>query len=237
MTSSTSYIRMAVIRIAAILISGLSFIPAARAQDHYNANLTVGIHAGAEASHMFFNPSVRQKLPFGGTAGVSFRYVEEEHFGLIAELNWTQRGWEENFEEAPYNYRRTLNYIQIPVLAHIYFGRRGRFFFNAGPEIGFMIGEKVSANFNPADMATLPDFPNTNRMNTQMTLKVQNKVDYGISAGLGGEFSLTPKHAISLEARFYYGLGNIFKSARTDPFAASNAMSVSLTAGYLFRLK
>ena len=207
------------------------------AQTHYKANIAVGAKAGVDMSRMFFNPSVNQKMPFGVTAGLTFRYIEENHFGIIGELNFTQRGWEESFDTPQYSYRRTLNYLQIPVLAHIYFGRRGRFFFNAGPEIGFMIGESTSANFDPSEMETLPDFPNTNRTNTQMTMKVQNKVDYGISAGIGGEFSITDKHAVSLEARFYYGLGNIFKSRRIDAFNASNSMSVSMTVGYNFRIK
>lgn len=207
------------------------------AQTHYKANIAVGAKAGVDMSRMFFNPSVNQKMPFGVTAGLTFRYIEENHFGIIGELNFTQRGWEESFDTPQYSYRRTLNYLQIPVLAHIYFGRRGRFFFNAGPEIGFMIGESTSANFDPSEMETLPDFPNTNRTNTQMTMKVQNKVDYGISAGIGGEFNVTDKHAISLEARFYYGLGNIFKSRRIDTFNASNSMSVSMTVGYNFRIK
>lgn len=206
-------------------------------QTHYQANVTVGAHAGVDMSRMFFSPAVNQKMPVGLTFGGSIRYIEEDHFGLIAELNFVQRGWAENFEGAPYSYRRTLNYIQIPVLAHIYFGRRGRFFFNAGPEIGFLLGESTSANFDPADMASLPDFPNTNRMNTQMTLKAQNRIDYGISAGLGAEFNVNPKNSIAAELRFYYGLGNLFKSRRIDPFSASNSMALSATVAYLIRIK
>lgn len=220
--------------VAVMLFAGIG---AVSAQTHFHANMAVGAKAGVDVSRMFFNPTVHQKMPLGFTCGLTFRYVEENHFGLIAEVNFQQRGWSEDFEGAPYNYRRTLNYIQIPVLAHIYFGRRGRFFFNAGPEIGFMVGESTSANFDPAQIASLPDFPNINRMNTQMTLLVQNKVDYGISAGLGAEFNVTPKHALNFEARFYYGLGNIFKSKRTDPFAGSNGMAVSATLGYNFRIK
>lgn len=207
------------------------------AQTHYNANMTVGVKAGMDMSRMFFNPTVNQKMPFGATAGVTFRYIEENHFGIIAELNFVQRGWEEDFENAPYKYKRTLNYLQLPVLAHIYFGRRGKFFFNAGPEFGLLLGESTSANFDPAKMAELPDFPNINRMNTQMMLSAQNRIDYGISAGLGAEFNISELHALNVEARFYYGLGNLFKAKRTDPFNASNAMVASLTLGYLFRIK
>ncbi len=209
----------------------------ASAQTHYKANVALGAKGGADMSRVFFNPGVHQEFNFGGVAGLTFRYVEENHFGLIAEINWTQRGWKEDFEDAPYSYSRTLNYIQIPVLAHIYFGRRGRFFFNAGPEIGFFIGDSEKCNFNPYATENLPDFPNTNRTNTQMTMPVSQKVDYGISAGLGGEFSINRRNSLYLEARFYYGLGNIVKSGRTDPFNASNQMSVSLCMGYWFRVK
>ncbi len=207
------------------------------AQTHYKANIAIGVKGGADMSRVFFNPGVPQSFQFGGIAGLSFRYIEENHFGLIAEVNWTQRGWKESFNNAPYRYSRTLNYIQIPVMAHIYFGRRGRFFFNAGPEIGFFLSDSTDANFNPWNTGSLPDFPNTNRTNIQQTMPVNQKIDYGISAGLGGEFSVNRRHSLYLEARFYYGLGNVLKSGRTDPFNASNQMSVSLCLGYWFRVK
>ena len=208
-----------------------------QAQTHYSSNVAVGVRGGAETSYVFFSPSVPQSWPFGGTAGVMVRYIEENHFGLIAEVNWTQRGWSEDFEDAPYRYRRTLNYIEVPVLAHIYFGRRGRFFINAGPEVSFLLSESTSANFNPEDMASLPDFPIKNRTNEQMNIAVSNRVDYGITAGLGGEFSINRRNAISLEARVYYGIGNIMPSKRADVFSVSNQLSISLTAGYWFRVK
>lgn len=220
---------------AALLCGGLS--SAASAQTHYSSNVAVGLRGGAEMSYVFFSPSVPQSWPVGGTAGVMVRYIEENHFGLIAEINWTQRGWSEDFEGAPYRYRRTLNYLEIPVLAHIYFGRRGRFFINAGPEVSYMFSESTSANFDPSDMATLPGFPIKNRTNEQMNIAVSNRVDYGITAGLGGEFSINRRNSLSLEARVYYGIGNIMPSKRADVFSVSNQLSVSLTAGYWFRVK
>ncbi len=207
------------------------------AQTHYSSNVSIGAHGGVDFSQVFFNPSVRQKFAMGMTAGVMFRYIEESHFGLIAELNFSQRGWSENFEDAPYNYTRTTNYVELPVFAHIFFGRRGRFFFNAGPQVGLYLGDHVKANFDPKDMATLPNFPYVNRMNQQMLLKVSQKFDYGISAGLGGEFNVNRKNSISLEARFYFGLGNLFPSKRADTYSASNQMTLSATVGYWFRIK
>lgn len=219
------------------LVLGVAGFTTMFSQTHYSSNVAVGVRGGVDFSQVFFNPSVRQKFALGMTAGVTFRYIEENHFGLIAELNFVQRGWAENFEEAPYNYRRTLNYIELPLLAHIFFGRRGRFFFNAGPQVALFLGESTKANFDPKEMASLPDFPYNNRMNEQMLLSVSQKIDYGISAGLGAEFNLNKRNSLSLEARFYFGLGNIFPSKRADTYNASNQMTLSATIGYWFRIK
>ena len=209
----------------------------ASAQTHYHSNISLGIKGGCDVSTVFFHPSVPQKWPVGGQAGVMFRYIEENHFGLIAELDWQQRGWGEDFEDAPYHYRRTLEYIEIPVMAHIYFGRRGRFFINLGPEISFLLGEHTKANFNPHDITNLPDFPVKNRTNIQQTINAQNKIDYGITGGLGGEFSINQRNALFFEVRAYFGLGNLFSSKRQDPFSLSNALSIGASLGYYLRIK
>ena len=206
-------------------------------QTHYSSNVSIGAKGGVDLSKVFFNPGVKQKLDPGMNAGLMVRYIEENHFGLIGELNYAQRGWAENFEDAPYEYNRKLNYIDLCFLAHIFFGRRGRFFFNAGPQIGYFLGEKITANFDPYDTAGLPDFPNINRINYQLTEPTKIKIDYGISAGLGTEFNINKRNSIFLEGRFYFGLANIFSTKRADNFNASNQMTISASIGYWFRVK
>lgn len=210
---------------------------AALGQTHYQANVSVGVHGGIDISRVFFTPSVKQGWPVNPMLGASVRYIEENHFGLIGEVNWVRRGWSENFEGLPFSYRHNLDYIEIPVLAHIYFGRQARFFINAGPQIGFRIGESVESNFDPYDIANIPDFPTANRRNSQMTEKVTQKFDYGITAGLGCEYNINRRNIISLEARYYFGLGNIFPAKRQDTFRASNMMYIAVNVGYWFRLK
>lgn len=208
-----------------------------KAQTHYSSNVSVGARGGIDISRVFFSPSVMQGWPVNPTLGVGIRYIEENHFGLIAELNYVRRGWSENFEGRPFKYRRDLDYLEIPVFAHIYFGGKTRFFVNAGPQIAFRIGESMTSNFNPYDTSSIPDFPHTNRRNSQLTEEVTQKIDYGISAGLGGEFHINPKNSLTLEARYYFGLGNIFSAKPQDNFRASNTMYIALTAGYWFRFK
>lgn len=117
---------------AGILAAASVILPqAADAQSHYESRIYFGAHGGVNFSRVAFTPSVTQNFIVGGNAGVNFRYIEEKHFGFIVEVNWEQRGWDEDFEDLPYKYSRTANYIQVPFLAHIYFGRRGKFFINA----------------------------------------------------------------------------------------------------------
>ena len=208
-----------------------------KAQTHYSSNVCVGARGGIDLSRVFFAPSVKQGWPVNPTLGIGIRYIEENHFGLIAEVNYVRRGWKDNFEGLPFSYRRDLDYIEIPVFAHIYFGRRAKFFVNAGPQIAFKVGESVSANFDPYNTASIPDFPHTNRRNSQLTEKVKQTIDYGISAGLGCEYNINPRNSVTFEARYYFGLGNIFSAKPQDPFKASNMMYIALTAGYWFRIK
>ncbi len=225
-------------RLSCVALLGLlSFVCGViTAQTHYNANISVGVHGGADFSRVFFTPSVTQGFQPGFNAGFNFRYIEEKHFGFIVEANFEQRGWKEDFEDAPYEYSRTVNYVTIPFLAHIYFGRRGRFFINAGPSVSFTLGESSSSNFDVNHVSPgVGGFPIRNIY--QYTMDVDQKVDYGISAGIGGEFSINRRNAIYLEGRFYYGLGNMLKSGRTEHIRGSNSMTISVSAGYWFRVK
>ena len=70
-----------------------------------------------------------------------------------------------------------------------------------------------------------------------MTMDIKNKFDYGITAGAGIELYLRPRHSIVLEARYYFGLGNIFPSTKADYFSASRASAIQVTLGYNFRLR
>ena len=98
-----------------------------------------------------------------------------------------------------------------------------------------MIGESTSANFDYNNLSQIKDFPL--RTTYQYQLAAENKVDYGISAGLGGEFSLNRRNSIYIEGRFYYGLGNVLRSGRTEKFRGSNSMSIMASIGYWFRVK
>ena len=208
------------------------------AQTHYEGSISVGGKGGATLSRVNFNPTVQQTMLPGMTAGVMFRYIEEKNFGLIAELNMTQRGWKENLDQSDYNYSHRFTYIELPIMTHIFFGnQRVKGFFNLGPELNVMIGDGISSNFDYKEAAGLDYFIQDTRHIEQMTLDVNNRFDYGICAGAGMEINLNPKHSLLLEGRFYYGLTDVFPNHKTDIFSSSNSMTVSVSLGYFYRLK
>lgn len=222
-------------RFIAFILTVFAGITTLTAQTHYSANISLGGHGGVDLSRVMFTPGIDQSFLPGGTAGVGFRYIEENHFGLIAELNWAQRGWKEDFEDEPFEYSRTTDFIEIPLLAHIYFGRRGRFFINAGPSVSFFLGERTKANFDYENISSVPNFPV--RITYQYTMPVDIKVDFGICGGIGGEFSINRNNAIYLEARYYFGLTNLVNADRGSRIRGANPMTLSITAGYWFRVK
>ena len=184
---------------------------------HFEPNVAIGGHAGYTLSKVSFNPSVPQGMLGGIEAGVAFRYMEEKHFGLIAEVNVQQRGWKEQFDGYSYQFQRRFTYVQVPFLTHIYFGSdRCHVYFNAGPELAYMIANSTSANFDYANFKQIPDFP---------------------SAGLGVELYTRRRHSFSLEGRFYYGLNDVFSSHKKDTFSGSAGMSLMVRLGYYYRIK
>ena len=216
----------------------------------YRNDMSIGVNGGYVLSNVGFTPKVNQTFHGGLTGGISFRYVCEKYFSTIcavqAEVNYAQIGWKEQILDVndapvintvtglPEEYSRTMNYIQIPIFAHLGWGREEKgfqFFFQAGPKIGFCLGEKTKTNFNVNDA----DFDGrVNSVVAQDTMAVENKFDYGIAAGLGLEYSHPKIGHFQLEARYYYGLGNIYGDSKKDFFGKSNFGNIVVKLTYLF---
>ena len=143
-------------------------------------NLAVGFNGGININSVSFSPTVRQKSLMGINGGLTMRYISEKYFSMICgaqvELNFSQHGWSEFDEDHPeLEYTRTMNYVEIPLLAHLAFGKdRGvQFFIHAGPQIGFFISDTRKKN-DAWENFTTPE---------QHDKDVENKFDYGITGG------------------------------------------------------
>ena len=237
--------------IICIAALALSMDSVAQIGEHRN-DFAIGVNAGYTMSNIGFTPKVTQTNLGGMTGGVSFRYVCEKYFSTVCsiygEVNYTQMGWKERILDAndqpvvnavtglPEQYSRTLNYIQVPIFAHLAWGRERKgiqFFFQAGPQFGYLIGESTKTNFALSDM-NLDD--RSNKVYAQDTMPVENKFDYGIAVGMGLEVSINRVGHFLLEGRYYYGLGNIYGDSKRDFFSKSNNNSIVVKLSYLFDL-
>lgn len=197
----------------------------------------VGAQAGAMASMVNFTPDVSQSplhsMP-GVTGGAVFRYIGHKVCGLQVEVNYMQRGWQEYDKSAGNGYLRQLNYIEVPMLMHLYFGDKARGFFNLGPQIGYLIQEKQS---NIPSIYSAAWDSGKGSGTYHQYVPVENKFDWGVAGGLGFYYRTPRAGTYQLEARFNYSLGCIFSTSKMDYFSYSNNMNLSLCFAYMWQVK
>jgi len=180
--------------------------------------LYFGFHGGAVAGMMRFSPTVQQsaKSPLlGGTGGLVFRYGNTKFTAVQLELNYLQRGWHETATD----YTRHLDYIEIPLLMHLYFGKQVRGFLNLGPEFGYCIAQYDKNGENLSGPQYEP---------------IEKPWDWGLAAGLGMQVNAKRAGAYFLEVRFDFSFGDVFSNRATDYFRNSAPMALSLNLGWMW---
>lgn len=221
--------------IGAVVLLSIWALPGRAQVGEQRHNLAVGFNGGINLNSVSFNPTVQQKNLMGINGGLTMRYISEKYFSMICgaqiELNFSQHGWDEFYDDYPeLQYTRKMNYVEIPFLAHLAFGKeRGvQFFVHAGPQVGFFISDSRTKN---------DEWDNYTGITTEQHDKnVENKFDYGIAGGAGLELR-TKAGNFLVEGRYYYALSDFYKSSKKDFFARSAHGVITAKITYLFDLK
>lgn len=238
--------------VISLIVCCLSFVSATAQIGEHRDEFAVGVNGGYVLSSVSFTPTVPQKMFGGMTGGVTFRYTTEKYFSsicaLVAEVNYAQIGWKEDIldlKDQPVinqitgvaeEYERRANYVQVPLLARLGWGRERKgfqFFFQAGPQIGILLNESTTANY---ELDKRNAGARASHIVEQEQMPIENKFDYGIAGGLGLEYSHPSVGHFLLEARYYFGLGNIYGNSKRDFFAKSNYSNIYVKVSYLFDL-
>ncbi len=208
-----------------ILSIAVSAQPRLRTPEMY-----VGAHAGAMASTMLFKPNIANidimQSPLTINGGLVFRYAGHKVCAIQTELNYMQRGWRETITlgQTTMDYTRQLDYIEIPLLMHLYFGKeRFRGFFNLGPQIGYCIRDVATPL---PESVTAPHYQ-----------PIDKPFDWGLAGGLGCYYRTRHIGLFQLEARFNFSMGTTYNNRKVDYFSQSNAMNLSLNFAYLWEIK
>lgn len=195
-------------------------------QEPFQKKVMIGIKGGWTTSQVRFYPNVDQNLNNGFTGGILLKFISERHVGIQTELNYCQKGWEEQFTDTTYS--RRLNYLDIPFMTHVSIGKK-RFgvFFNIGPSISFLLSEKESVK--PAG-ASIEDIVEEDKYYGQ---PIDNKIDFQFTAGIGVRMELERGNTIELEGRVYGSLPNILDTKKYIYSASQNQLA-TVTLSYLF---
>lgn len=200
--------------LGAILLAGIT-LPAKAQIGEQRHNFAIGINGGANYSTVSFQPTIKQNGLLGITGGVTARYISEKYFAMICgaqlELNFSQRGWDEKFDpeqgfSSEDSYVRTMNYLEIPFLAHLAFGK----------DKGYNFREPRATNrpLVKRERKRKGTWETANRApNEQYGKWVENKFDYGIVGG-GGIEVRTKAGNFLLEGRYYFGLADCYNSTK-----------------------
>lgn len=190
----------------------------------------VGIHGGVMGSTVVFSPKVKgmsnlKYMLLGGNGGVVFRMSMHKHCAFQIELNYMQRGWREYETSSDgstvyTDYSRRLDYIELPILSHIYFGsERFRGFVNLGPQIGYCIWDRERGS----------------HLNDAYQYKpIDKRFDWGAAGGLGVYYRSRHAGLYQIEARFNYGFGGIYNMSSKEYFSNSGMMNLSVNFAYLW---
>lgn len=224
-----------------------SFISARAQVGEARRAIAIGVNGGVSLNRITFDPTIKQKMHMGPSFGLTLRMSSEKYLSALCalqiEVNYARLGWKEdiydsNDEPLPDTYQRDQDYIQIPFMARLAWGKERRglmFYFMAGPQIGFCFSESSRRG----DIWTTtgsgePDRPNNQY--AQYDMPIEHKFDYGITGALGIELNTKIGH-FTLDGRYYYGLSDIYGNSKSDVFARSNHGTISVRLSYLIDLR
>ncbi|MDD2618504.1 MAG: porin family protein [Bacteroidales bacterium] len=192
---------------------------------NFSPELYLGATAGATMSSISLVPQyVDKTYLFAANTGLSLRYINEKHFGIQAELNYFQSGWKDDFGYGSTNtYRREMAFLELPFLMHARIGSKAlSFYLNLGPKFSFFLSEK--------------EYLDSDQIYDYHGKALEQPFQWGVLGGVGFNIKLK-RQSIGLEARYYYGLSDIFSNAVTDDFVTSSLQQISLNLMYYFRLR
>lgn len=218
----------------------------------FRSDLAIGVNGGIAMNSVTFTPKIQQGMKMGSELGVSIRYTCEKYFAAVcalqAEVNFSRLGWTENIENETYSYMRNMDYISVPFMARLGFGRERKGLMGyiiLGPQLAFCIGENDTRSgewidtANPYDpegpTINIPQYPEgpTEHYN----LAVQKKFGYGIVGGAGMEFSHPRIGHFALDGRYFFGLSDIFNNGKKDPFGRSANSTIMVKLSYFWDIK
>jgi hypothetical protein len=130
--------------------------------------------------------------------------------------------------------KESFDYITVPLLIKVTFGKKINYFVNAGPYISFLLKQTEQYDqFDPIRQSSVTTLDRTSGF---------KRTEMGLSSGLGILFNCKQKFTFSLEARDNLGLTKttkepIFSNGVTKTNSANLLLGISYKLGHRNNLK
>lgn len=191
------------------------------AQQRFSAGPRIGLNMSnywGNADNMSFKP--------GLTAGAFLMYSSLNHFGISADVLYSQRGTK--FNDGRYKFTQHVNYLEIPVVARYFLTLSGNFRPNLfiGPSLGIKLNAKRTNGEILNGPATTVNIDNTGDFHS---------LDLGATGGFQLNWGAGPRQRFLLDARYNLGLSNV--QALPNLWGANNNLQnsvITVTLGYGF---
>ena len=216
-------VKCGVVLVAIMLCSAVTVL----GQEQQTASETslspkLGIKGGINLSNMFVEDVSDENMKVGINLGVFAKLPLSTGFSIQPELLYSSKGAKQtynNFIEGEGEYRFNLNYVELPVLAVVNLGKN--FNIHAGPYLAYLASVNIK---DMEDNGTIEEI-------AELSAENFNRIDYGLSGGLGVDIE-----NFSLGARYNYGLREIGKSGSLSGELTrdSRNSAISLYIGFGF---
>jgi hypothetical protein len=173
---------------------------------------SIGLEAGPNFSKHGWDLN-ETNFKTGFLLGGNLTYSIRDTYGFTGKLLYAQKGAELSSTKS------TLNYVEIPIVARLFFNKQGPFRPNvfAGPSFGFLTG--VKSQTGNGDKVTVDNYKDTFKT-----------FDFGLTGGLGLNYEIAPETRILVDFRYTYGLSDVSKSNASSV----NNQVIGITAGVSF---
>jgi len=158
-----------------------------------------GINTGVTYSDIRGYPEAEiYNYDFGLLAGFTIEYILNEKLSLKSSLNFERKRFSWNYDDLldPVDplytgpFFRIYDYLTVPILINLNFGRSDNFFINGGSFFGYLINAEYKV-----DGIVLED------LNSSIS-----KFDFGLSLGIGTLIALNDKNNLTIEIRDNLGM-------------------------------
>ena len=173
------------------------------AQAQWRAGVTVGGDWNHYTVDKHYMTDWHYEGQWGWTLGLTGQYNFNEWLGVRADLNWTQKNHKQYRTGimSNTNYDTWNSYLQLPVMASFSFGgQKVRGFLNLGAYGGYWLNSRLKGHYFNVFSEETSKVDESLEFNDDR----DQRLDYGLTGGIGVEYRFTRNWAAQIETRIYY---------------------------------